>query len=74
MKIRQAKKILKHQPENDPIGYGYNQYWVKRWDDHEAYPPKKMDQRINKAIRLANKRYKRQFNESQRKVNHKSSK
>lgn len=35
MKIRLANKILKHQPENDPIGYRYNQYWVKRWEEEK---------------------------------------
>lgn len=55
MKIRLAKKISKHQPENDPIGREFNGYWVKRWDDHEEFPPIKRDHRIDKAISLTNK-------------------
>lgn len=54
MKIRLAKKIMKHQPENSPKGHRYNQYWVKRWDNHESYPPKKLDRGIEKAIKLTN--------------------
>lgn len=30
MKIRLAHKILKCQPENDPVGYRFNKYWVER--------------------------------------------
>lgn len=50
MKIRLANKILRHQPENDPIGYRFNQYWVKRWDDFESIPTIKADHRIGLAI------------------------
>lgn len=54
MKIRIAKKILKHQPENDPIGRKFNGYWVKRWKEHEDFPQNKRDHRIEKAITLTN--------------------
>lgn len=55
MKIRLAKKILKNQPENDPIGRKFNGYWVKRWKDHEEFPPIKLDHRIDKAVSLTRK-------------------
>lgn len=55
MKIRLANKILRHQPENDPIGYRFNQYWVKRWDDFESIPTIKADHRIWLAIVLTTK-------------------
>lgn len=59
MKIRLANKILKHQLENDPIGYRYNQYWVKRWKEMEDFPPSKLDHRIGLAIVLTTVKYER---------------
>lgn len=59
MKIRLAKKILNHQPENDPIGYRYNQYWVKRWNKVEDFPQSKLDHRIGLAISLTTTVYNR---------------
>ena len=55
MKIRLAVKIMKYQPENDPIGRKSKGYWVKRWDDHEEFPPIKRDHRIDKSIILTDK-------------------
>lgn len=63
MKIRFANKIMKHQPENDPIGRKFNPYWVKRWNGYEGdFFPQKEDHRIVGAISLTTKNYNRKLN------------
>lgn len=64
MKIRTAIKIIKLQPENDPIGHKCNQRWVERWKNFDDFPPK-LDHRIIEAIRLTDKRYKRKLKNEQ---------
>ena len=64
MKIRTAIKIIKLQPENDPIGHRCNQRWVERWKNFDDFPPK-LDHRIIEAIRLTDKRYKRKLKNEQ---------
>lgn len=59
MKIRLAHKILRHQPENDPVGHRFNKYWVGRWKKSEDFPQYKLDHRIGLAISLTTTVYNR---------------
>lgn len=65
MKARQAKKILRQQPDNDLPLHKISLYWIHRWDRynqcvHPCNWVAKMlrsrgDARIQKAINIANR-------------------
>ena len=61
MKIRQARKIMRQQPENDPPHHKRSAYWDWRWTlyNFSVSPFRNFkgcrDHRIDKAIRLSQK-------------------
>lgn len=74
MKARQAKKILRQQPENDLPLHKINLYWIHRWDRYNqcVHPcnwvaqmlGSRGDARIQKAVSLASRWEKKKFKQT----------